>query len=223
MITGMPVRLSIALLILLGAAYRSAALLPARAVALAPPASTMPDSIRWVGDAAECHAATLQAYRLATSAVAAAVAGRQTGSWAVVLDADETVIDNFTYQLERAQQGPPYSSESWAAWVRCREITPIPGAAAFLARVRSLGDRIAIVTNRPQSECADTAAVFEGHQLAHDALLCRPDAEPSDKNPRFDAVASVRTPASATPVEIVALVGDDILLPNSMYGSWQPR
>jgi predicted secreted acid phosphatase len=48
-----------------------------------------------------------------------------------VLDADETVINNVTYQLERAQQGLPYSSESWAAWVRRREASPIPGAAAF--------------------------------------------------------------------------------------------
>lgn len=236
-------------LLLVSAACRSAAPLPAPTAAPAPPAATMPDSIRWVRDAAEYRAATLQAYRLATSAVEAAAAGRQAGSWAVVLDADETVINNVTYQLERAQQGLGYSSESWAAWVRRREARPIPGAAAFLARVRALGGRIAIVTNRLQSECADTAAVFERHQLAHDALLCRPDAGPSDKNPRFEAVAAGRTPASTTPVEIVAFVGDNILdfprlsqqaalagdaalapfgarffiLPNPMYGSWQPR
>jgi len=249
MIAAMPVRLSVVLLLLLGAACRSAAPLPAPAAAPAPPAATMPDSIRWVRDAAEYRAATLQAYRLATSAVEAAAAGRAAGSWAVVLDADETVINNVTYQLERAQQGLPYSSESWAAWVRRREATPIPGAAAFLARVRALGGRIAIVTNRLQSECADTAAVFERHQLAHDALLCRPDGGPSDKNPRFEAVAAGKTPASATPVEILVFVGDNILdfprlsqpsalaaeaalapfgtrfvvLPNPMYGSWQPR
>jgi predicted secreted acid phosphatase len=114
--------------------------------------------------------------------------------------------------------------------------------------VRALGGRIAIVTNRLQSECADTAAVFERHQLAHDALLCRPDAGPSDKNPRFEAVASGRTPASSTPVgwslrgrqhprlprlsQQSALAAEAafapfgtrfILLPNPMYGSWQPR
>lgn len=249
MIAGMLARLSVVLIVLLGAACRSAAPLPAPATAPRPPASTMPDSIRWVRDAAEYRAATLQAYRLATSAVEAAAAGRAAGSWAVVLDADETVLSNVTYQLERAQQGLGYSSESFAAWVRRREATPIPGAAVFLARVRALGGRIAIVTNRLQSECADTAAVFERHQLAHDALLCRPDAGPSDKNPRFDAVASGTTPASSMPVEILAFVGDNILdfprlsqqsalsgeaalapfgaryflLPNPMYGSWLPR
>ena len=209
----------------------------------------MPDSVRWVRDAAEYRALALQTYRFAAAYIDTAAAGRAAGSWAAVLDADETVINNVTYQLERAQQGLGYSSESWTAWVRRREATPIPGAAAFLARVRAMGGRIAIVTNRLQSECADTAAVFERHQLAHDALLCRPDAGPSDKNPRFEAVAAGRTPASSTPVEVVVFVGDNILdfprlsqqsaladeaalapfgtryilLPNPMYGSWQPR
>ncbi len=165
----------------------------------------------------------------------------------MILDADETVISNVTYQLERARAGLPYSTESWSAWVRRREATPLPGAAAFLARVRALGGRIAIVTNRLQSDCADTEAVFKAHALAYDAMLCRPNDGPSDKNPRFDAVAAGRTPAGAPRVDVVAFVGDNILdfpglsqavkaqgdpaflefgvrfflIPNPMYGSWQ--
>ena len=34
---------------------------------------------------------------------------------------------------------------------------------------------------------------------------------PSDKTPRFRAVAAGETPASRTPVEIVAFIGDNIL------------
>ena len=78
-------------------------------------------------------------------------------------------------------------------------------------------------------------------------MLCRPDGTPSDKNPRFEAVAAGRSPASATAVEVVAFVGDNIqdfpamtqavkakgaagfaefgtrffMVPNPMYGSWQ--
>lgn len=241
-------RSSVLALLLFTAACRSAAPLPAPAAPPTAPASAaMPDSIRWVRDAAEYRAATLQAYRMATAFVESAGAGRAAGSWAVVLDADETVLNNVTYQLERARQGLGYSSESWAAWVRRREATPVPGAAAFLTRVRALGGRIAIVTNRLQSECADTAAVFERYELLHDAMLCRADGGPSDKNPRFEAVAAGRSPASTAPVEVIAFVGDNILdfprlsqraaleseaalvpfgtryfvLPNPMYGSWQ--
>jgi predicted secreted acid phosphatase len=78
-------------------------------------------------------------------------------------------------------------------------------------------------------------------------MLCRLDGTPSDKNPRFEAVATGLTPASGTPLDIVAFVGDNILdfprlaqsikaqglpaftdfgvryflVPNPMYGSWQ--
>lgn len=224
---------------------------PARTpVAVAAAAATPapdPDSIRWVRDAAEYRAAVLQTYRLATAQVERDAAGRAAGSWAVVLDADETIISNLTYQVERARAGLPYSAESWAAWVRRREATPIPGAAAFLSRVRALGGKIAVVTNRLGSECADTIAVFAAHALVYDAMLCRPNGSPSDKNPRFEQVRTGAAPGLDAPVEVLAFVGDNIqdfpalsqktkdtgdlgfasfgtrfwVLPNPMYGSWQ--
>jgi 5'-nucleotidase (lipoprotein e(P4) family) len=210
-------------------------------------APAVPDSIRWVQQSAEFQAALHQVYRLATAAVERSAASRPTGSWAVVLDADETVISNAVYQRERARLGAGFSAESWNAWVKRREATPLPGAAEFLRRVRTLGGRIAIVTNRLQSECDDTAAVFAAHALVYDAMLCRPDGSPSDKNPRFDAVAGGRSAAGSSPLDVVAFVGDNILdfpatsqklrdaapmafsafgdryfvVPNPMYGSWQ--
>ncbi len=219
---------------------------PGPAAAAATSAPALPDSIRWVRSSAEYLAACLETFRAATVRVETEARQRPAGSWAVILDADETVLDNSLYQAERAQAGLGYSEESWAAWVKRREATPIPGAAAFLARVRELGGRIAIVTNRLQSVCADTEAVFTRYSLAQDAILCRVDGTPSDKNPRFQDVAAGRTRASATPLTVVAFVGDNILdfpslsqairtqpaayadfgvryflLPNPMYGSWQ--
>jgi 5'-nucleotidase (lipoprotein e(P4) family) len=216
---------------------------------LPPPAAearAVPDSIRWVRDSAEFRALVAQTYRDAATSVASAAASRKAGSWAVILDADETVISNLQYQIERAQAGLAYSSESWRAWVLRREATPLPGAAAFLARVHELGGYIAIVTNRLQSECADTEAVFKTYKLTYDAMLCRPDDSSSDKNPRFAAVAAGTALTGGTPRDVVAFVGDNILdfprltqaakadavaiegfgvkyfmLPNPMYGSWQ--
>lgn len=206
----------------------------------------LPDGIRWVRDSAEYQAAVLQTYRAAATSVELAARGRKSGSWAVVLDADETVINNVQYQIERAQAGLTFTPESWQSWVGRREATPIPGAALFLTRVRDLGGRIAIVTNRLESQCPDTEAVFKTHRLAYDMMLCRPDTGPSDKNPRFAAVASGTTRAGGPPLEAVVFVGDNILdfpalsqaakkddkalgpfgtryflLPNPMYGSWQ--
>ncbi|MEP7118493.1 MAG: HAD family acid phosphatase, partial [Acidobacteriota bacterium] len=195
------------------AGCRTAAPNPATAAARVPvqPAPLVePDSIRYVRDAAEYRALVLQTYRLATAQVERDAAARAPGTWAVVLDADETIISNLTYQTERARAGLGYSVESWAAWVKRRAATPLPGAAAFLARVRALGGRIAIVTNRLGSECDDTIAVFTREALVYDAMMCRSNGSPSDKNPRFEAVRLGQSPASATPVEIVAFVGDNI-------------
>lgn len=228
---------------------------PAAAATTSPtasPAATAaadPDSIRWVRDSAEYHAALYQVYREATARVEAEGATRGAGTWAVVLDADETVISNAVYQLERARLGLGHTAESWAAWVHRREATALPGAAAFLTRVHALGGKIAIVTNRLQTECDDTAAVFKSQGLAYDAMLCRPNGGPGDKNPRFELVRQGTAFGSTTPLTIVAFVGDNILdfpalsqsvraqgaagfgdfgvrffvVPNPMYGSWQPR
>lgn len=203
--------------------------------------------VAWVTRSAEYHAAVLQAYRNALAAIEDSARGRAAGSWAVILDADETVISNLIYQQELERSRQTHSSALWKAWVQRREAVPLPGAKPFLDRVRALGGRIAIVTNRLESECADTRGVFERHALANDVLLCRPDAGPSDKNPRFAAVAAGTWPGASGPLVVVAWIGDNIqdfpaltqavrqqgdagftdfgarffVLPNPMYGSWQ--
>lgn len=237
------------LLVLSAAGCRTAAPPAAPAAPPAGPASAHPlgMAVRWVRESAEHRAAFLQTYRAATAHVEREAASRASGTWAVVLDADETVIDNSLHELERVKKGIPFGSESWREWTARREATPLPGAAAFLARVRGLGGRIAIVTNRSAAECPDTEAVFRAHDLAYDVMLCRPEAGRSDKNPRFEAVARGTTPAGLPPLEIVAFLGDNIrdfpgldqsireredeafaafgarffVLPNPMYGSWE--
>jgi 5'-nucleotidase (lipoprotein e(P4) family) len=214
-----------------------------------PPPDSPPDSIRWVRESAEYRAAILQVYRGVQAHVEDAARTRASRRWAVIFDADETLIDNSRYQLERAGIGEGYSAESWRAWVARREAVALPGAADLLARIRALGGQIAIVTNRLGSECEDTAAVFASEKLVYDAMLCRPDGSPSDKNGRFADVAAGRTAAGAVPLEVVAFVGDNIhdfpglsqsltdqprpafaefggrffVVPNPMYGSWLPQ
>lgn len=216
---------------------------PPGATAASPTGAAVdPLEIRWVKESAEYEAIVRQVYRNAQALVEDASVDLGKGTWGVILDADETVISNAAYQSERARQGLGYTSESWTAWVKRREATAQPGAAAFLNRVRELGGRIAIVTNRRANVCDDTKANFEALALIYDAMLCRTDDE--DKNPRFQAVESGT--AGTPPMKVVAYVGDNILdfptlsqrirgqgveafadfgvrffvLPNPMYGSW---
>jgi len=201
--------------------------------------------IRWVRQAAEYEAAVRQAYLMAEDQVERAATGRAAGTWGVVLDADETVISNLSYQIER--NGRPHDEDAWTAWVKRREATALPGAVAFLKRVRALGGKIVIVTNRREPVCDDTKAVFDARGLAYDLMLCR--TGPSDKNPRFEAVQSGLLPSTLPPLTVVAFVGDNIndfpklsqairgagdegfvefgsrffVIPNPMYGSWEGR
>ena len=202
-----------------------------------------PPQMRWVRVSAEYEALVRQAYRLAEAHVEREARSRASGTWGVILDADETVISNLAYQIE--QKGK-HDETAWMAWVKRREATALPGAKAFLDRVRVLGGKIAIVTNRREPVCADTKAVFAALSLVYDEMLCRTD--PSDKNPRFEAVAKGTPPSTLPPLVIVAFVGDNIadfpnlsqairgqdaafaefgtryfVLPNPMYGSWETR
>jgi 5'-nucleotidase (lipoprotein e(P4) family) len=219
---------------------------PSGSAAPATARATLPESIRWVRASAEHRALFLQVYAAASARVREVAAPRSAGTWGVILDADETVLDNSIYQMRRAAQGLGFSQDSWDAWVREERAAALPGASAFLALVRELGGRIAIVTNRDDAVCAETRRNLLALQLVHDVVLCRVDGL-SDKNPRFEAVQRGTAAAALGPLEVVAWIGDNIqdfpaltqevrnqppeafapfgrtyfLLPNPMYGSWE--
>jgi len=209
-----------------------------------PPTKAKHLEIDWVRDSAEFRAILIQTYRLAGERLEELTAGREPGTWAVALDADETLISNLRYQEEIAAAGEPYSSPSFGAWVARREATPLPGVLAFLERTRELGGKIAIVTNRKLAWCADTEANLEAIGLPYDLILCR--GEDREKEARWQRIengtASPRLPA----LEIVMFLGDNVkdfpgldqslaaadeaaftafgaeffVVPNPMYGSW---
>ena len=210
-----------------------------------PSTLVLPRETHWFRNSAEYRAIALGTFRSAGARLTQLVQARRPGTWAVILDADETVLDNSEYQKRLAETGGTYSDASWNAWVRERAAPAIPGAVEFFTTVRRLGGRIAIVTNRDTEVCADTRENLIRLGLTSDVVLCRVNRV-SDKNPRYDAI----TDGTATPgipaVEVVMWVGDNIqdfphmsqaartdpgllapfgdrwfMLPNPMYGSFE--
>lgn len=204
-----------------------------------------PNDVKWVRTSAEYPALTLEVYRGATEYVRDAARGLPAGSWAVILDADETILDNSEHQRRLAVEGKQFSDQTWAPWVRARAAPALPGAVGFIRAVQAAGGRIAVVTNRADSLCADTQVNLESVGVRADLLLCQPIG-PSDKNPRFEQVRLGSAVAGIGPLHVVAYVGDNIqdfpglsqaardtpgaldqfgrgwfILPNPMYGSWQ--
>lgn len=67
---------------------------------------------------------------------------------AVVLDVDETVLDNSPYQARLIENNETYDAESWQAWCRERAAGAVPGARAFTRRANSMGVQVIYLTNR---------------------------------------------------------------------------
>lgn len=207
------------------------------------PERPIPEAVHWVRSAAEHRAVFVQTYRAAADALREMVAGPTPGSWAVILDADETVLDNSLFQLRLTRSGQTYNERIWNDWVREEAAPPLPGAREFVALVRELGGRVAIVTNREEVVCDETRRNLAAVGVAADVVLCRGDT--GDKNPRFERIRR-GLDTGMPPVEVVMFVGDNIhdfpdgsqelkdageaalrevgrswfVLPNPMYGSW---
>lgn len=238
--TGMP-------LVLLMAAFTASgcATAPAATPAPAAPAAVKND-VLWARTAAEHRALYIQTYRLATERVRELAAGRERGAWAVILDADETVLDNSEYQRRLMERGERFDVTTWNAWVREVAADSLPGAAGFIRTVRELGGRVAIVTNRDAEVCDPTRRNLLGLGIIVDVVLCQAPGE-QGKIGRFTAVQRGTTGAGLPPLEVIAYVGDNIhdfpaqtqalraaapsaldnfgrtwfIVPNPMYGSWE--
>lgn len=207
---------------------------------------TQPNDVHWVRTAAEHRAIFIQTFRHATERIRELAADRQRGSWAVILDADETVLDNSEYQRRLAERGGSFDLETWNAWVREAAADTLPGAAGFIRTVRELGGRVAIVTNRDDIVCDPTRRNLRDLGVTVDVVLCQTAGE-SGKDGRFRAVAEGTTAANLPRLDVIAFVGDNIqdfpsttqqirdaapsafdrfgrdwfILPNPMYGSWE--
>src|SRR5688572_32887104 len=101
------------------------------------------NAVVWMQTALEYEASALQAFRLAQMQVDAALSNpawtaaiEQTADAsklppAVIVDVDETVLDNSYYQARMIRDRTEYSSATWDPWVQEARATAIPGALAF--------------------------------------------------------------------------------------------
>lgn len=193
------------------------------------------NGILWMQGAAEYAALTSQIYAQATAQLPALAAPgsaalEQWGSapgalaalpTAIVLDVDETILDNSPYQARLARDRQEFSAASWSAWVLHAAGTPIAGAVEFLRAAHAAGHRIFYLTNRecpltpepagadpcPQRTATMRNLVALGFPDAGDAdsFLLRngePGWRTSDKSSRRAAIARR--------YRIVALFGDDL-------------
>ncbi|WP_459480945.1 5'-nucleotidase, lipoprotein e(P4) family [Clostridium saccharoperbutylacetonicum] len=193
----------------------------------------------------EVEALQYQTYNMATEKIKDIAKNyKKTKPMAVVLDLDETVLNNYGSEIGDFLDGKPYSSDRWHAWVLKEKATVIPGADKFLDTANTLGVQVYYISNRSVTEQDATINNLKKLGLPHaDKAHVLVKTDSSSKQARVDAVAKDNN--------IVMYVGDNlgdfpadfynklndarkdiveknidkfgteyIILPNATYGDW---
>lgn len=130
---------------------------------------------------------------------------------AVIVDIDETVLDNSPYQARLVRDGESFNQASWAEWCREARAEALPGARDFARFAAEHDVTVYYISNRDHDLAAATLANLraEGFPVASDAVfLGRGAATPgcvprgSDKTCRRQLVAQDH--------RILMLFGDQI-------------
>jgi len=224
---------------------------PAPTPAIAPPAwehalaRQSTDATLYQYSSAEAHRLFQQCYELARIRLDANLALPRARPPAVVVDIDETVLDNSPYQVKAAAQDRAFNAATWNEWVLMASAKPLPGALEFLRYASKMGCAVFYISNRDEAgKNATIKNLFElGFPDANEAHVLCMDASGSDKTKRRNAVMATH--------DIILLAGDQlrdfdeafkdrgtelgkplvdarrdtlrdrfILLPNPMYGTW---
>ena len=192
----------------------------------------------WVRGSAEYRSSTEGIYRAALRSLQSGLADAgwsaeptQTRGFsalppAVVMDIDETVLDNSAPQARMLleESCPGEFDALWDAWVAARAAPVVPGAAAFIRAARELKDpsgrqvRVFLITNR---ECKERAGVASNcpqqddtlsnlRALGLDAPTLDADLMLKSERPDWSSEKLSRRQQVAREYRIVLNVGDDL-------------
>ncbi|HYY56599.1 MAG TPA: 5'-nucleotidase, lipoprotein e(P4) family [Pyrinomonadaceae bacterium] len=209
----------------------------------------MVGSVLWTQSSGEARALAYQAFNFARILLDRdfRLNRKKRTRRAVVVDIDETVLDNSRYQAWIINERKSYP-EGWTAWINRAQAAAVPGAVEFLNYARARGVRVFYVTNRKPEEKEGTRAnllKLGFPDVTDQTLLVKTDPNGSSKEPRRQEIAKR--------FRVVLLIGDDlndfaeifeqkktvndriaasdqsrelfgtrfIVLPNAMYGDWE--
>ena len=192
--------------------------------------ATPPASMQWLYGSGEGAAASIQAFNAFRDYVLAAGKRRPSESvillpdatltsprfsscgnkpLAVVLDVDETAIQNLGYEYDEAVRGRTYDADLWQRWEKtgARQVAAMPGAIETLRAVRQANVAVIFNSNRKAENAAQTEAAIEGAGLGParhgDTLfLSGDDATGSAKDGRRARIAERYC--------VVAMAGDQL-------------
>ena len=213
-------------------------LVPFKSHAAPPKAARFSSALNWMTKSREYKAVCLQTYANAWEKVAAA-AKKQKGPWAIVMDLDETVLDNSGYQRRLEMSGEAYSQESWEKWVIEEKSGLVPGAKEFIAKVRKLPSaRFIFISNRYDRNTGHSQANLKklGLSSDNDIYLLRKDRADLKSIRRKEVLTGTGRMKKHGAFKVLAWFGDaahdvpddpklkwgthKFMMPNPVYGNW---
>ena len=202
--------------------------------------------LNWMQDSGEYQALAYQAYNAAKVAFDHAKVAKGKKK-AVVVDLDETMLDNSLYAGWQVKNNKPFDGKDWTRWVEARQSRAIPGAVEFNNYVNSHNGKMFYVTNRKDST-EKTGTIDDMKRLGFKGLDGSSFYFKKDKSAKAARFAEIEKQG----YEIVLYAGDNlddfgdtvygksnnerrsfvqqnqakfgktfIVLPNANYGGWE--
>lgn len=222
------------------------------------------NSVLWTQSSPEYIVAMRQAYKLAKLQLDAGLEDnsqsadevqRAEGNFsekppAIILDVDETVLDNSPFNARLIEDGATFNSKAWSQWISEAAAQPLPGAVEFIQYAQARDVAVYLVTNRADKDRDGTLRNIKrvGLSVPDNQVLLR-----NDEDGRGGSKVSRRAMVAAKH-RIVLLIGDNIadlcaevaelpaeearlatanklkafangwvMLPNPMYGGWERK
>lgn len=198
----------------------------------------------WYQSSPEMQALYLQGFNMAKVNLASFIKDKKVKPQAVVVDIDETMLDNSPFEGRLIHTGKAFKPEIWTEWSNQVKAKALPGAVDFTQFAKSVGVTVIYISNRDTSEVGNTLKNLNnaGFEFASKENMFFKTAE-SSKDARRKLVSET--------YDIVMLIGDNlsdfntvfdkrdgsefdkvnelknqfgyryIVLPNPTYGDWE--
>jgi len=203
-------------------------------------------SVLWYQKSAEMRAIYHQSFNWAKYRIEQELSEQKSEKRkAVIVDIDETMLDNSPFEANCIFSGKSYSKERWKEWTSRAEAKALPGAVAFSHYAKSKDVDVFYISNRSIDEFYVTLKNLQKENFAFaDSIHLLLKSNTSSKKLRRQLI--VRD------YEIILLIGDNlndfseifedrsdnfgfsavdenkelfgkkfIVLPNPMYGAWE--
>jgi len=204
----------------------------------------LPNDVRWVKESNEYKALCHQIYNQALTNIQAKINHNNYSlnilnrNYAVIMDLDETVLDNSDYQVDILNKNQTFSIESWSLWVKEEKAGLVPGAFNYITFLRDNNIQIIFISNRMNERLESTKNNMRklGIYADEDIYLLRKNKQDKKTVRRNEIDKLTGRMSTYDSFTIIQYLGDamgdfesnesdrfgadQFIFPNPMYGKW---